>query len=460
MRKQVNAVPARGSAAGFLPRYSRRTVLVCIAGLGLLLTSCQPVFIDASSRPHEAQQSRQAPQQEGLASAALRSVPEITWGEPPPCESQDQVQSQDQQAICARLVYRADAEVRELIWSDGGIERATHPLADVPNGITSFSPDFTRLVVQTPQGHTAGGPLYLYDLETEQLVNLNDQIGLPSNTGVSALRVAGWHPDGQQLLLVNEDDEVTIWLDLASGEYQALALGIDTGQMAPPRHFTLAPDGSGFTFDTHKRETTSRDTQATYLYWYDLATDETRLLRTVPSTQGQLAETAISPDGEQLVYLLQRGGRSQGRSEEVYLMALNAEDIDAGDTDDATNSRLLLAGNLGPTLPVWSPDGEHIALIRRDLAEPLRAGPRQSPPLGDIWTISTHSGETTQLTFTEALERPPVWSPDGRYLAFVAADGQIGMVATAAPGTIWQLDDPSLQPQFIEIAFAPPEMSK
>ena len=127
--------------------------------------------------------------------------------------------------------------MRELIWSDGGIERATHPLADVPNGITSFSPDFTRLVVQTPHGHTAGGPLYLYDLETEQLVNLNDQIGLPSYTGVSALRVAGWHPDGQQLLLVNEDDEVTIWLDLASGDLSSTCIG--------HRH---RPDGSAATF--------------------------------------------------------------------------------------------------------------------------------------------------------------------------------------------------------------------
>ena len=139
-------------------------------------------------------------------------------------------------------------------------------------------------------------------------------------------------------------------------------------------------------------------------------------------------------------------------------------DIDAEEPDsttiEATDSRLLLAGNLGPTLPVWSPDGESIALIRRDLAEPLRAGPHQPPPLGDIWTIATDSGEATRLTFTEALERPPVWSPDGRYLAFVTADGQIGMVATAAPGTIWQLDDPSLQPQFIEIAFAPLEESR
>ena len=451
--------PPAARTAGSQQRVVRRTALVCVAGLGLLLTSCQMVLPVDHPRSQGAEQSRQAPDQGRVESPVAPPVPEIVWDEPPPCESQDPHQSQDQQVLCARLVYRAGTEVRELIWSEEGVGQTAQPLTDLPSGVSSFSPDFTRLVVQTPHGHTAGGPLYLYNLETEQLVNLNEQIGLPSNTGVSALRVAGWHPEGQQLLLVNEDDEVTIWLDLANETYQALALGIDTSQMAPPRHFTLAPDGSGFTFDTIKRAATGRDMQAAYLYRYDLATAETRLILTVPATQGQLAIAAIAPDGEQLVYLLQRGGRSQGRSQEVYLMALNAGETD-GATAAATDSRLLLAGNLGPTVPVWSPDGESIALVRRDLAEPLRAGPHQPPPLGDIWTIAIDSEEATRLTFTEALERPPVWSPDGRYLAFVTADGQIGMVAVAAPGEIWQLDDAASQPQFMEIAFAPVEESR
>lgn len=440
-------------------RYRGLLTTICILGLGLLCTSCQPVLLDEDFRPSEEGKPGQEPGQEKPGNTGAAPVPEISWTEPPLCQDSEQDQGQDQQTVCARIVYRAGEELRELIWSEAGIARETRALTDVPRGITSFSPDVTRLVVQTPRGHTAGGPLYLYDLETEQLFNINEQIGLPIYSSVSALRVAGWHPDGQQLLLVNEDDEVTLWLDLESGSYRALALDIDMGQMAPPRRFALAPDGSGFTFDTHSRDATGHNTDTASLYWYDLATDETRLLLTVPSAQGRLAESAIAPDGEQLAYLVQRGGRKQGRSEEVYLMELAEERTDTT-TATSADSRLLLAGNLGPTLPVWSPDGEQLALIQRDLDEPLQAGHNQPPPYGDIWLINALSGENTQLTHTEALEQPPVWSPDGRYLAFITADGQIGMVAVETSGMIWQLDDTSLNSEFIQIAFAPLEQSK
>lgn len=56
------------------------------------------------------------------------------------------------------------------------------------------------LVVQTPRGDTAGGPLYLYDLATEQTTNLNEQSGLPSYNSISALKVVGWHPNNSYLL--------------------------------------------------------------------------------------------------------------------------------------------------------------------------------------------------------------------------------------------------------------------
>ncbi len=456
-------------------------LLVCIA---LIVAAC-----GAREAPTPATPAARAGDAGGPPNQAPpRPVPAIDWSAAPPCVDQDQAPDPDRKAVCARLIYRVDDELREVLWTADGLERERISLADVPEGITSFSPDLSRIVVQTPHGHAAGGPLYLYDRESKQLRNLNEQLGLPAYTGVSALRVAGWHPDGGQLLLVNEDDEVTIWLDLEDDSYRALNLGIDSSRMAPPRHFRMALDGSGFTFDSHIRDATDpdagdRDAGApdaggpdgsdrdatgpdasdrdragpdparrrplvSHLYGYDLRTGETRLLLAVPSAEGRLAATAIAPDGTQLAYLLMRGGRAEGRSEEVHLLDLSLDESSA-----KAGSRLLWAGNLGPTQPVWAPDGRRIALVRRTLAEPLRAGPRQPPPLGDLWTLSTSNGEATQITFTEALEQPPVWSPDGRYLAFVTADGQIGMV-TADGGPVWKIDDPSISPRRIQLAFA------
>ncbi len=202
------------------------------------------------------------------------------------------------------------------------------------------------------------------------------------------------------------------------------------------------------------RDDGNRNLQASNLYWYDLIANETRLVLAAPAIQGRLAATAIAPDSSRLAYVRQVGGRMMGRSQELYLLDLNETD------PDADSSRLLYAGNLGPTAPVWSPDGEQIALIQRDLAEPMRADPNQPPPLGDIWILSTQSGEATQLTFTQAIEQPPVWSPDGRYLAFVTAGGQIGMVGVDAPGKTWLMDETTVEPQLIQIAFLPQEQSE
>jgi len=418
---------------------------ICMICLGLFVGGCKPLLVE------EMPPSRldgQAVHPEQFKHGPPPPVPEVAWRDPPPC------QPQAGETICAHLIYRTDRELHDLIWSVDGIVHDTRPLVDVPSGLTSFSPDFSQLVVQTPRGHTAGGPLYLYNLETEQLINLNEYTGLPIFTSISALRVAGWHQDSQQLLLVNEDDERLIWLDLANGSYQPLAVGIDSGQMSPPRQFQLAADGSGFTFISQSRDTTNRDNQSLYLYWYDRESKQTHQLLSVPREQGQLAATAIAPNGEQLVYLLLRGSRLLGRSEEVHLLDL------ASPQADSANSRLLLAGNLGPTEPVWSPDGQEIAFIRRELSGPRRAAPDQPPPLGDIWTLSIDGGEAVQRTFTKALDRPPIWSPDGNYLAFVTADGQIGMVAMDDAEMLWQMDSTTMRAPLIQLAFVPVESSQ
>lgn len=86
--------------------------------------------------------------------------------------------------------------------------------------------------------------------------------------------------------------------------------------------------------------------------------------------------------------------------------------------------------------------------------KPMKAGPQAAMPLGDIWTMDVASGKLQQLTFTQAITRPPVWLPAGKHLAFVTAGGELGLVSSK-PGVIWRIDNQLLQPQFTRLGFLP-----
>lgn len=57
---------------------------------------------------------------------------------------------------------------------------------------------------------------------------------------------------------------------------------------------------------------------------------------------------------------------------------------------------------IGARFPALSPDGEHIAFSY----------------MGDLWTVPSEGGRAFRLTDHVAYDREPVWSPDGRLLAF------------------------------------------
>ena len=341
--------------------------------------------------------------------------------------------------VCARLIYRRGPIVRQSLWSDQGFFDKDHSLPDVPLGVTTFSPNHSHLVVETGRSDSGGGPLYLVDLNKGKVRNLNDHIGLPSYTGVSSLKVNTWHYDNRHLLLVNEDDEVTIWLDLVADEYTPLTLGLDTYQMTPPREFKLSPDGTGFTFITFDDET--KDTN---LHWYSLTDNEITLMTALPITRGRLQGFSFSPTSQHVAFIVNKGKRGEGRSQELHLFDLKSK-----------QNQILLSGNLGWTQPVWSPDGQHLAFVRKSVDQPDLAGPTAPPSFGNVWIVSSLTGETNQLTFLKAIRQPPVWSPAGQFLAFVTNDGQIGLVAVDEPGQVWPVETDPILPQHIKIGFVP-----
>lgn len=66
-----------------------------------------------------------------------------------------------------------------------------------------------------------------------------------------------------------------------------------------------------------------------------------------------------------------------------------------------------------------SPDGQTIAFCYK----------------GDIYTVKSSGGEARQLTTNTAYDQKPVWSPDGRLIAFASnRDGQMGIYTMTANG--------------------------
>lgn len=136
-----------------------------------------------------------------------------------------------------------------------------------------------------------------------------------------------------------------------------------------------------------------------HIYSIDIASNTAQLLPVPPETYN----VALSPDGQRMIYTLTKG---LGYGSETWIADM-----------DGQNARRILAEPAHLTTFVrWSPTGAHIAYIRiPDSNVPF--------PIGELLIMDGEGNNPTLLAEADGGRGyEPVWSPDGRYIAFVGRE--------------------------------------
>lgn len=290
--------------------------------------------------------------------------------------------------------------------------------------------------------------LWLEDIETQQIWRLTDDQAIES--------FPVWSPDGGKLAYVVEDErqQRNLWLlDLRTGERRQLT------HEAPPFNVHRAAwlrGGQALIYDTGKSfdrrpdlrvVTVAGDRLAPLLpdegsVIYDWATNGTRLIAAVGQPLGEphlvvtdaVPGVALHPDSASPVGFgveLSPDGRSA-----VYL-APPLSDNQLAWVLDLTNGtkqplNATVEGRRYDHDFAWSPDSVWLAYVHgvggvTDGTGRLRAGnvPAPSDPYVGLYLVDRAGNDRARLT-TGSADAAPVWSPDGRWLAYLSDNRTTG----------------------------------
>ena len=350
---------------------------------------------------------------------------------------------------CASLVVLQSGQPGLLNVTSQGIQ-VEAPMAASPQTLQNGrwlidtgqpSPDGDWIAYTTIGYHT-GGPVLLHNLTSGEWTNLIEALNahLKEDQPPFELEywwdVIGWFPESDRLMIGPSDLSMAVIIELPSFASRVITF---PGGGRGGRLFTdLAQDGSRLLFVAEDPEQE--------LMVVDLSTHQRHGLLGIPYQHGVILNPRFSPDGSQVAYVLQENSPQVGISYALHLLAV-----------ESGQSRVLVEGNLGMTMPVWSPDGSAIAFIRSDDPAPINLLPGEvpAPEKQSVWILSIDQNQPIQISFLDQSVRSLVWAADGATIAFVAADGQVLLASTLQPGLIWQAAGPSESPALSNVFFLP-----
>ena len=269
---------------------------------------------------------------------------------------------------------------------------------------------------------------------------------------LTALAAPAMAPSGRQVAFtvttVVEDKDrrhSEIWLAATDGATPPARL---TSPGTEASNAVWSPDGSLLAFNS-RREGTDRDSSSIWFLRMN-APGEAFQIRGVNGTPN------FSPDGQTIAYLWRgpstdtaRADRRRGwvsanaitrgpdprRFDGRVITYLPYKGDERGFLVDPSTilpnhiyvvpaaggePRALTSGPIPSGAIAWSPDGRTIAFVRDSTdGDALREDARP-----DLWTVDVASGTLTRLTSAAGYERFPVFSPDGRTIAYNCSAGR------------------------------------
>lgn len=239
---------------------------------------------------------------------------------------------------------------------------------------------------------------------------------LTNSTEGRSSRDPSWSPDGKRLLYTERHDsysDLVILVDIQTGE--ARRLTDNQCEPIPGRDDTIsacawalqptwAPDGKSIVYVADQR---GRDGAGGTPTLWQIEPDSDRLKPASPLLKRlalpenynaqSLAQPSWNAKGDLLAFTVyDKGG---GGGSQVWKLTLTRT--------GPTAEQPLTPGDIGAYDPRWAPRGAFLTVA-------MRQGSRS-----DLWLVPTDGSAPVQIT-RDGASRQPVWSPDGKWLAYVS----------------------------------------